>query len=1011
MTKSIPSKFIFIAFLVFASCFFIFNFNSASAASPVLFFSDLIDGPKSGWEGSAAKGAAVTIWGKNFGATRGSSYVTVGGVNLSNASDYAEWGVTAGNARGMERITFWLNSNMTNGAGTISVVVNGATSNTLPFYVRTTGNIRFVDHNNGNNSNNGTKATDQGAGNGPWRTLVYARQQIGGGDILYIRSGTYSESDSYNSILYLDTTKNGSANNHTAYAGYPAEFPAIDGTVNGTGGTIRNNFRNTGYTVLSKLKLLPYATGIRVQDSDVGHYRIIGIEIDGQSRYPLSQAQTGAIDISCLNYVDIFGVNVHHWGYNKYDHGIYVGTYESTRNVEFYDIGWNEFHHLGTDVSGIYIHPKDTDTTTPKKYADEIDIHDNLTYDLQHAGIHVASRVEDIRIYNNAIYNSGSASGRNSLYFTATNENQVSNIKVFNNVIYSAASNSLFGVGYQSNFASKNNIFYSLNNTSYFTWVSPQGPSPSYSSSYDLWYGNGVPPAWATNALNSNPQLVNAAAYDFHLQSASPAKDAGSSLVSSIVARDYDGNSRPQGSGFDIGAFEYASFNYTKGITNYSYSTQSQPAKNGTYIDSPFNTTVRRLTNYDTDGVPQGAAGLSTGYPTWNPDNYDKRYVLFQIMSSGGGAAGYVVYKTSDWSFYRNLSSVLQGWNGQDAEPRWDTSGLHNDRIYYRKNKQLRYYDVDSQVDGLVHDFANDFTESGFYIYNGEEGSPSSDSRYWAFMYRNGSSPYQATRLIIYDLVTDTLTYKNIASTPNFVAMSPDGNYILASYAWNGSGNEYDGPHTYNKNFSQNWHVGNETLHWGWGYLSDGTLVYVWQDYNDWFSYSELNKSGSVNWIPFFDYSTMTGYPGVHWSLMPSSKKGWIFAIIGSGASGAWSRAQIMAFKLQRNSNTVWRVAFNQDLATSYNHGFGQISRDGLYYYFGADWRQTDNMEVYRVELPTSWHEDLEGIPIISFHPADTNQNNFIEIRELMAFVGKWKSAQATIDDVLTALDRWLGGM
>ena len=45
-----------------------------------------------------------------------------------------------------------------------------------------------------------------------------------------------------------------------------------------------------------------------------------------------------------------------------------------------------------------------------------------------------------------------------------------------------------------------------------------------------------------------------------------------------------------------------------------------------------------------------------------------------------------------------------------------------------------------------------------------------------------------------------------------------------------------------------------------------------------------------------------------------------------------------------------------------------------------------------------------------TFSPADTNQNGKIEMRELIAFVGKWKSTQATVDDVLTALDRWLRG-
>ena len=45
-----------------------------------------------------------------------------------------------------------------------------------------------------------------------------------------------------------------------------------------------------------------------------------------------------------------------------------------------------------------------------------------------------------------------------------------------------------------------------------------------------------------------------------------------------------------------------------------------------------------------------------------------------------------------------------------------------------------------------------------------------------------------------------------------------------------------------------------------------------------------------------------------------------------------------------------------------------------------------------------------------TFHPADANQNNKIEMNELIAFIGKWKSAQATLTDVLTALDKWMRG-
>src|SRR5215831_18360283 len=106
----------------------------AFGANPVLHFSDLTWGPKTGWEGSAVRGAAVTVWGVNFGSTRGTSFVTVNGAALTSDSDYAEWAASGG-ARGLQRITFWLNSTVADGAGNITVTVNGASSNSLPFMV------------------------------------------------------------------------------------------------------------------------------------------------------------------------------------------------------------------------------------------------------------------------------------------------------------------------------------------------------------------------------------------------------------------------------------------------------------------------------------------------------------------------------------------------------------------------------------------------------------------------------------------------------------------------------------------------------------------------------------------------------------------------------------------------------------------------------------------------------------------------------------------------------------
>jgi hypothetical protein len=56
------------------------------------------------------------------------------------------------------------------------------------------------------------------------------------------------------------------------------------------------------------------------------------------------------------------------------------------------------------------------------------------------------------------------------------------------------------------------------------------------------------------NQLATDARLV-APPSDFRLRSGSPAIDAGQTLA--YVGADHDGRARPQGSAFDVGAFEF----------------------------------------------------------------------------------------------------------------------------------------------------------------------------------------------------------------------------------------------------------------------------------------------------------------------------------------------------------------------------------------------------------------------------------------------------------------------
>ena len=59
----------------------------------------------------------------------------------------------------------------------------------------------------------------------------------------------------------------------------------------------------------------------------------------------------------------------------------------------------------------------------------------------------------------------------------------------------------------------------------------------------------------ASNIQNTDPKFVSPTQFDFHLQTGSPAINVGLTLAR--VTNDLDGVSRPQGAGYDLGAYEF----------------------------------------------------------------------------------------------------------------------------------------------------------------------------------------------------------------------------------------------------------------------------------------------------------------------------------------------------------------------------------------------------------------------------------------------------------------------
>ena len=154
------------------------------------------------------------------------------------------------------------------------------------------------------------------------------------------------------------------------------------------------------------------------------------------------------------------------------------------------------------------------------------------------------------KIFNNTIISSG---GRN-IYFVH-NKNVNAYTLITNNIIYGNGSGVGIEEGSSNNSPSylENNSLYNLSNLYYdYETSSYKNTISAVNGLLDITYNY--------NNISSNPLFVNEGNSDYHIQSTSPCKDSGKDVNSSLyslINYDYDYQSRPYNSTYDIGADEY----------------------------------------------------------------------------------------------------------------------------------------------------------------------------------------------------------------------------------------------------------------------------------------------------------------------------------------------------------------------------------------------------------------------------------------------------------------------
>ena len=269
-----------------------------------------------------------------------------------------------------------------------------------------------------------------------------------------------------------------------------------------------------------------------------------GAVLDGQNNYSAKVIEIGT------NYVRVEGFEVK--GSNHY--GVDPST--STHDIE---IVGNNIHDVGRycESSGIGLSAIDA-------YSDNLLIDGNWVHDIGRfgAGENGCQPGNDYWMnHDHGVYNGQGTNViiRNNVFYNITRGwgiqrygSSVDQLYIVNNTFAFPNPNrdgQIILAATTTNLYIQNNIFYQPGQN-----VGISGTTSGAHIDHNLSTGTVGGGGIGSNIENTDPQFVNPSALDFRLQPGSPAVDAGTIL--SIVLGDFLGIIRPQGAGYDIGAFE-----------------------------------------------------------------------------------------------------------------------------------------------------------------------------------------------------------------------------------------------------------------------------------------------------------------------------------------------------------------------------------------------------------------------------------------------------------------------
>jgi len=428
------------------------------------------------------------------------------------------------------------------------------------FISRETATVYYVDGTSGSDSYPGTQSM-------PWKTIGKAANTLKGGDTAIVKAGTYNErvvvasSGSSGSLISFEAQGTVQCQGFTVKGNYiqvkgfkvTATQPTWDAEgygiwVEGSNCTIDNNYAY--YCPTGGIVTTSSSAGCTITNNRCQRNALNGLEIGGSNHLVESNEIWATISFHTPT----------NWSPGGDANGIMIwGSGHIFRKNYIHDISYADSENQGymplIDAFQTVADGRHTGGTTNILVERNLVI---LTSYRDPSTRCVAFRLREassITIRNNIVIAFGGTE-------TGENGGTCHHIKVQNNTFIGSLAYPIshwpIGISLDNcPYATvKNNIVYDqVNYPIYFSGSSFTGLEIDYNCAYN---SDGTTPFGTPqpgDLWGVNPKFVNAAGRDFHLQSSSPCINAGTAIADNVV--DYDGNPRPIGSVWDIGAYEY----------------------------------------------------------------------------------------------------------------------------------------------------------------------------------------------------------------------------------------------------------------------------------------------------------------------------------------------------------------------------------------------------------------------------------------------------------------------